>query len=190
MSVPSFQISPGKEISDLFLARGVKNFPRACEYVKNLPYRRTSDKVNLPLVLTEERGTCSSKHAVLTALARENNNSDVKLMMGIFKMSGESVKGAAPILKKYEISYIPEAHNYLMYDGKRYDFTFPGLNDKKVFESLLEEIEIDVSKIGQYKTDYHKNFLMKWFNKNGAESSLTLKDILKIREECIESLSK
>ena len=56
MGVPNFEISPGEEISDLFMARGVKDFSDACEYVKNLPYRRTSDKVNLPLKIYGKSG--------------------------------------------------------------------------------------------------------------------------------------
>ena len=190
MRVPDFKISPGKEISDLFIQKGITDFSSACRYIKHLPYRRTSSKMDLPLVLTEERGTCSTKHAVLTILAEENGFHDIKLMMGIFKMCGDTVKGISSILEKYGLCYIPEAHNYIMYNGRRYDFTFTGLNEDLIFEGVMNEIEINASQIGQYKIDYHKNFLDKWFAENYKESNLTLEDIWNIREECIKRLSR
>jgi len=73
----SYKIIPNKiiqekgPISKAFLDKGINNFHEVCEYILHLPYGRTSDKSDWTLVLIENRGTCSTKHALISALAAE-----------------------------------------------------------------------------------------------------------------------
>jgi len=73
-------------ISNEFLKRNITDFNSACKYVSELPYKRNSDKKNIQCVFDDLGGTCSTKPAILRKLALENDQQDVKLILGIFKM--------------------------------------------------------------------------------------------------------
>ncbi len=45
------------------------NFDELIEKVKNIPYGRNANRYNFSLVLSENKGTCSSKHAFLKDFA-------------------------------------------------------------------------------------------------------------------------
>jgi len=59
-----------KPVSKQFIDRGAVDFHQACDYVWRLPYGRTQDS-ELSVVLTQGRGTCSSKHGLLKIFADE-----------------------------------------------------------------------------------------------------------------------
>ena len=63
------------------------NFDELIEKVKNIPYGRNANRYNFSLVLSENKGTCSSKHAFLKDFADKNEIENVKLYIGIFKMN-------------------------------------------------------------------------------------------------------
>jgi hypothetical protein len=58
-------------ITRLFRAVGARDFESASLHVLRLPYGRISDRSRFWLVLEEGRGTCTTKHATLAELARE-----------------------------------------------------------------------------------------------------------------------
>ena len=68
----NFPITAGGEMSKAFLERGVTDFSSAAEYVRDLPYGRNADKLNLLTVFTDGCATCSTKHGLLKVLADEN----------------------------------------------------------------------------------------------------------------------
>ncbi len=74
------------------------------------------------IVLTEQRGTCSTKHALLRRLAIEQNL-DVALVLGIYEMAEQNTPGVGDILRKYELVLLPEAHCYLRMARRRIDVT-------------------------------------------------------------------
>ena len=182
-----FTIQSAGPISKTFIDMGFKKFSQATDYIKNLPYKRNSNKNNPLLVLEEKQGTCSTKHATLTRLALENNRLEIKLNLGIFEMDGIYSKPVGKVLDKYKLSYIPEAHNYISINGEIYDYTTKNSTKDEFCDKLLCEIEIIPEQIADFKTKYHKEFLKKWIADN--EISYTLEEIWRIREECIESLS-
>jgi hypothetical protein len=110
--VPDFKISAKEKISLAFLERNVFDFNSAAAFVRDLPYRRNKNKSELLSVLSENCGTCSSKHVLLKLLAEENNF-DLRLCIGIFRMSVENTPAVAATLIKNGLNYIPEAHCYL-----------------------------------------------------------------------------
>ena len=67
----SFTVFPDIEITDTgvvaqqFLAMGIDRFQAACEYVHQLPYGYNSDRDVLMILFTENKGTCTTKHAVI-----------------------------------------------------------------------------------------------------------------------------
>ncbi|RPI78820.1 MAG: hypothetical protein EHM45_05140 [Desulfobacteraceae bacterium] len=180
--LPNKKIENKGIISSEFVKLSLTDFLSACQYVQELPYGRTSKPKDFLLVLKEQHGTCSSKHALLAALAEELGL-PLSLTLGIYRMTAANTPGVGPILAKHRMEFIPEAHCYLTYQNERFDFTKklkPG--QEPITEFLTEEIIIPVQ-IGAYKTEFHKAFLRDYY---GPER---LDEIWAIREECIKTLS-
>lgn len=102
-------------------------------------------------------------------------------------MDARNTPRIAPILEKYELKYIPEAHKYLRLHGYILDFTGLGMSEAKLARSLLTEIEITPDQIRDYKIDFHKEYLSKWLADEKLNYSLP--EIWRIREECIVALT-
>lgn len=155
--------------------------------VNQLPYGRNSDRSDFRLVETENRGTCSTKHAFLKFKADENQVPDVELQLCIFKMNAGNNSKIADILKENSLEYIPEAHCFLKVANRNYDITFPNSDSLKVENDILESETIEPKQIGDYKLDYHKTHLRQWLLENKMDMSFD--EIWKIRETCIQRLS-
>jgi len=173
-------------VTCLFRAAGVRDFVAAAHHIWKLPYGRIANRNQLGLVLSEGRGTCSTKHALLAELAREQNIS-VQLTLGIYEMSERNTPGVGQTLKKYGLSYIPEAHCYLCYRGERIDVTGVAAGAEPIQEFLYEE-SIAVEQIGAYKNDLHKRFLRDWISRTEGMEGRNLEEVWRIREECIAAL--
>jgi len=183
--ISNFPLNSNDHISQIFLDLGILNFQGACEYVQALPYKRNSRNEPL-LVLEEGCGTCSMKHALLALLAEENNFQDIKLTIGIYKMSPKNTPGLGEVFPS-SLEFIPEAHCYLSYRNQRLDYTRPGSHPPND-EDLLEEWEISADKIGIQKERMHKDYLKKWINIHNPHMSL--EDLWGLREACIAQLSE
>jgi hypothetical protein len=59
------------------------------QYIQALPYGRNMHPIDLLIVLTEKRGTCSTKHALLRRLAIEQNW-DFALVLEIYEMTEQN----------------------------------------------------------------------------------------------------
>ena len=187
--LPNFDIFNRGKLSFEFLHRGFRDFYSAIDYVQSLDYGRPSDKTKLELVLVEERGSCSTKHALIIELARENGLKDLELVLGIYKMDENNTRGVEPILRKYGLSYIPEAHCYIRYENNRFDFTSDNLGITSPFDSLFEETTILPAQIYDYKTEYHRGFLKNWIKNNKLPGRWNFEKLWTAREECIKELS-
>ena len=166
-------------VSERFLHLGIEDFDTACRYVKDLPYGRTSSPSSYELVLTERKGTCSSKHALLAALGKELGLS-VRLMVGIYHMDEDNTPGVGRVLSVNGLISIPEAHCYLVVGDERRDFTKMEASSSL---QIVHEEEITPEQIGEYKRQLHQRFLCTHF---GAQDFLR---IWKVREECIQALA-
>jgi hypothetical protein len=92
-------------ITRLFRAAGAHDFPDAALHVLGLPYGRITDRSRFWLVLEEGRGTCTTKHATLVELAREQGI-EVELMLGIYEMSEGNTPGVGRVLSVHGLSGI------------------------------------------------------------------------------------
>jgi hypothetical protein len=176
-------------ITSAFLQLGKQDFRSAGQYIQALPYGRNTHPSDLLVVLTEKRGTCSTKHALLRRLAIEQNW-DFALVLGIYEMTEQNTPGVGAVLAKCGLAVLPEAHCYLRAAGIRIDVTratHQGL--VKPISDFLYEEEIDPAQITSYKTGLHKQYLSRWIADNGGLGGRSLADIWKIREQCIVSLS-
>jgi len=158
------------------------------EKVKQIPYGRNANRYDFSLVLKENKGTCSSKHAYLKDFADKNQIENVQLFIGIFKMNEQNTPKIFPILSENKIEYIPEAHCYLKINGKVVDVTSENSLFEKIENDILEEIEIKPNQVVDFKVEYHQNFLRNWLKNSNQTKSFS--EIWNIREECIQKLSE
>lgn len=184
----NFPILPGKEISNRFLQAEIRDFSSALMYIQDLPYGRNSLRDQATVVLDEKRGTCSTKHAILKRLADENGK-EIKLMLGIYKMNGTNTKSVQSVLEKYQLDYIPEAHNYLRMGAKVIDVTKRSFANTLFLHDLMEEEEITAAQIGNYKLEKHQAFLKTWLEQN-PQIHYPFYQLWDIREECIAAISQ
>jgi hypothetical protein len=181
---PDFAISATGNLSRQARALGLLRFPDLAEYVRLLPYGRIAGQRAAHSVLAEQRGTCSSKHALLAMVSREAGRDDIDLMLGIFEMHERNTPGVGAVLQRYNLSCIPEAHCYLRADGRRLDYTgLPGGRESP-FQSLLAEEPIDPTRVILIKSQKHREFVQKWSTERGLDPER----VWHAREECIEAL--
>lgn len=181
-ALPNFALGGEAGLSAGFAALGRRDYHAAARHVRRLPYGRNSQRADYGLVLQEGRGTCSTKHALLAALAREHGW-PVELRLGIYEMSGDNTPGVGPVLCRYGLELVPEAHCYLAYGGVRVDLTRVVAPDP-ILDFLYEET-IEPAGIGAYKVDVHRRFVRGW----AAERGLDFERVWRAREGCIGALS-
>lgn len=163
------------------------NWQETLNFVKQIPYGRNANREDFSLVISENKGTCSSKHAYLKEFASKNNIPNIQLIIGIYKMT-EANTNIGTILTDHKIDYIPEAHCYLKIDGKTVDVTSQEADFNTIKNDLLEEIEIEPYQVADFKVNYHQDFIKNWLKETNSKFSLD--ELWKIRETCIEQLSK
>jgi len=172
-------------LSDECVDRGIISFQSLIEWVEQLPYKRNSNRADYSMVLSEECGTCSTKNALAKAVAIENGWDDVQLFIGIYQLSQLTNPPVGPVLKKYRLHALPEAHTFLRINGELKDLTGLSNGIEPWQKSLSEFVEIQPSQIGAFKVQWHDAFLLKF----AQENHQTISEIHKIREECLTSLS-
>jgi len=188
-ALPDVPLKPGGQTTAALIARGITNFRAASGYLYQLPYGRNSDRSDFRLVLSEGRGTCSTKHALLAELAQEQTI-PVILTLGIYEMHGRNTPGVGVVLNRYGLPYIPEAHCYLAYEGMRIDITRSGVEPTDPIERFLYEEVITPEQIGEYKVRLHQRFLQRWITDQSLARGLSFTEVWKIREECIAALAQ
>ena len=179
-------LSRDGRITGMFRAAGIHDFVGAARHVWQLPYGRIADRAEFWRVLSEGRGTCTTKHPLLAELGSEQQI-DVQLTLGIFEMEERNTPGVGQVLERYGLTYIPEAHCYLRYRGTRIDVTGVPAGAEPI-ERFLHQESIAVEQIGAYKNDVHRQFLQKWIAGTEAVRGLSLDEIWRIREECLAAL--
>jgi len=188
-ALPSVSLQPGGNFTAKFNALGLTDFRAAARYLHRLPYGRNSARADFKLVLSEGRGTCSTKHALLAQLAREQGIS-TNLTLGIYEMTENNTPGVGKVLEKYKLTCLPEAHCYLTYDGMRIDITRSGHAPGEPIDRFLYEETIEPEQVGAYKVEFHKRFLRDWVAKEGVASQRSWEELWQVREECIARLSQ
>lgn len=171
-----------------FLKRNILTFHQATEYIRHLPYGRNADKTDLKNIFTDNKGTCSTKHALLQVLAEEQGMNHMRLMLGIFRMNAQNTPKVGNTLREKGLEYLPEAHNYLSWGSEVFDFTRPRSSPADFIEELLFETSIQAQDIDTVKVGMHRDFLKTWLS--GQEDiHYTLEELWEIREQCIRDLS-
>ncbi len=180
----NFDICERGPVSKFVCDMGISEFSDLTCCIRNIPYGRTVSSDPLS-VLKEKRGTCSSKHRLLKAIAEEHRKNDIDLVVGLYMMCEANTPGVGNILDEAGIRAIPEAHCYLKYQGQRYDET--GLHQAEIspFDSLISEHITTSADILFFKRTFHRKTIACWAEKERLSFSCAWA----LREKCIQALS-
>lgn len=183
LALPNFRLSPHSAIAREFLRHGATDFHRAVRHVWLLPYARTTPRNDYLRVLRQGRGTCSTKHALVAALAHEHG-APVRLVLGIYEMDAANTPGIGDVLARHGLASILEAHCYLVHEGERIDLTRgdDGWGEMR----FIHEETIRPEQIGEYKLVVYQRHLWEWALAHDMSPGLAWS----IREECIAALSR
>jgi hypothetical protein len=162
----------------------MRDFHSAARWVHALPYGRNTERSEYSLVLDERRGTCSTKHALLAALARDANVA-VHLRAGIFLMDEANTPGVGDALRVHGLPSVPEAHCVLAFDGTISDLTFPETNGRCALAFVVER-DLIPEEIGSAKRAWHQAFVAQWARSLGLDQSA----VWAAREACIAALGE
>ena len=188
-ALPHVPLQPTGQVTADFLTRHVTSFQAAGCYLYRLPYGRNTDRANFRLVLPEGRGTCSTKHALLAELAREQGL-PLLLTLGIYEMHERNTPGVGQVLDRYGLPFIPEAHCYLTYQEMRIDVTRSSVEPTEPIDRFLHKETIMPEQIGDYKVRVHRQFLQQWSARTCLTHRRSFAEIWRIREECIAALAQ
>ena len=176
--------------SDKCLELELDNFGSTLDYIQNLKYGRNSSKDDYFLVLSEQVGTCGTKHAFLYEIIKEQGWNDWELILGIYIINCENTPQACEILEETELFEVPNAHSYLKYKGKIIDATKVGSEKLEFKSTIQQETKIDSHQINEFKKKQHQMFLRRWVGDNELGCSLSFQRVWNIREQIIEILSE
>jgi len=178
-------LAPGF-IADAFIARGCDTFGDAVNHVWDLRYGRNKNGGDPLCVLAEDRGTCSTKHALLAGLAQEQGI-EADLLLGIYMMSEANTRGVGNVLERYDLDAIPEAHCVLEIGGERVDATRRSRSGEYPTIEFLRQEVITPDQTNDYKRAFHRRYIADWAASLAA-AGRDADDLWRIREECIAAL--
>jgi len=177
-------LDPNGAIGKQFYQIGINTLYAAINHVYGLKYQPPSDPFNWNLVISEQCGTCSTRHALLVLLAKENNVS-FALGHAIYHLTPERFPMLQPILERSGLPFIPESHNFIVYNHYFLDITFPGhaqiLPQKDV--SLMKTI--DCAELLYVKKTWYPVFLKQWLKQY---SNMTLEQYAELHREIVQLL--
>jgi hypothetical protein len=183
--LPDEEVKPVGELSKKFLELGITTFKAACHHVHEMEYGSNTNYKDKMILFKENKGTCTSKHAVIAGLARELNVPVYKHIC-VYKFTDEITTGAGEILKKYEIPYVPLIHCFLKFFKYRFDLTEGNKNGKKkpIDEYIHDErVEPFISIYDEYII--YKKILKEKILPSKEMEGIKEKSILKARAESL-----
>ena len=183
-----YKLTSEDKLTAIIKNRGIETWNELIEFVKSLPYGRNSNRFDFGLVISEKKGSCSSKHALLKKIADLNKIEKVKLVLGIYKMNQQNTPDIGNVLLENSIDFIPEAHCYLKIENNRIDITTDNSDFEKIKRDILKELEIEPEQVAEFKIEYHKRFLTNWISDN--EIYRNFNEVWEIREKCITNLTE
>lgn len=167
-------------IAKTFYQINIDNLYSVIDFVYKLPYKPTSDPFNWNLVLTERCGTCSTRHTLLVSLARELGL-HFELGNAIYPMTPENFPMLREPLEQAGLPYIPESHNFIIYQSYFLDVTFPGDCKLLNVKDLWDISTIAVQDLKIIKTKMYPLYLQTWLKQHNINITLeeykTLHDI-------------
>jgi len=175
-------------LTNLVKEKNIHAWSALVDWVRHLPYGRNANREDLSLVVKENKGTCSSKHAFLKKIADLNQVKNVDLVLGMYRMNHLNTLKIGNTILDAGLEYIPEAHCYLKLNNTRFDITLPGSGIDNLSEDIIKEIHIQPEQVNTFKVELHKEYLKNWIAENSIP--LSFDEVWEIRERCIKKLSE
>jgi len=176
------------QLTQLAISKGMIDWNTLLQGVQNIPFGRNRSRADFSLVLKENRGTCSTKHALIKEIADLNKIEHVELMLAIYKMNDQNTPGIKLKNITSAVDYIPEAHCYLRVRNDRLDITTSTASFDRIASCIILESVITPKQVGQYKIDFHKQFIQDWIIQK--KITLSFNQVWQFREQCIQNISK
>ncbi|MFW9897481.1 MAG: hypothetical protein ACFFD7_16875 [Candidatus Thorarchaeota archaeon] len=183
--LPDAEIRPVGILSQTFIKLGIKSFREACDYVHNVEYGYNTNYDDRMIFFKENKGTCTTKHAVIAGLAEELEIPLYK-HVGVYKFTEEISTGTNDILSKYNVPYVPMVHCFLVYKEFRFDLTEGNCNGKNTtIEELIHEEKVDpfISRKDEYLL--LKKVIKEQILPSKEMEGIKERSLLKAREESI-----
>jgi len=174
-------------ITQLFKQKDIHNFEDAIEYVRHIPYGRNKSRSKFSLVLKDNRGTCSSKHALLKLYGDELGLVDVNLLLVYYRLSEVNTPAIGDALTRSGLNYIPEAHCILEYNHDHIDVTSSTSSFEAIRADVIEIKKINPSDVIENKIAWHQEYIKSWIASTDIQRSFA--EIWAIRERCIAQLT-
>ncbi|MEZ4910073.1 MAG: VOC family protein [Saprospiraceae bacterium] len=187
-TVKHLHLNGNDNLTTLVRDLGIHNWSELIDFTQKIPYGRNQNREDFSLVIKENKGTCSSKHAFLKKIADLNNFENVKLLLGMYRMNNLNTPKIEDTILKSGLEYIPEAHCYLKLNNQRIDITTTGSDVQKLTYDIIEEMEIAPEQVSTFKVDYHKKYLQNWILENDIKFEFA--KLWEIRENCISKLEQ
>jgi hypothetical protein len=189
-ALPKALLRPAGPLSAECIALGINDLQAVGRYLQALPYGRTANRSDYHAVLRQAKGTCSTKHAFLAALADEQQLA-LTLTLGIYEMHERNTPGVGPVLAQYRLAFIPEAHCYVTCNAMRIDITRSGTDPAEPISRFLHEESIVPNQIGDYKVAMHRQFMQGWVQRHAKMlAGLSFEQVWRVREACIAALAQ
>lgn len=185
---PNRAIANAGPISRVFLGLGAESFHEACRYVHELPYGYNSDRDDPMILFKEQKGSCTTKHAVIATLAEESGVA-VEKHIGVYAMIEEIVTGTRHILEKYSLPYLPMVHCFLDFKGRRVDLTEGNRNGKnRPVEKFLFTKRVSPNIPAKAEYLIYRSVLKEIILPRDEFRGVGMKAVLKAREEGLSLL--
>lgn len=179
-------LHPSTPLAIEIAALGLPTFDRLAAWVRALPYARTTWPDDPIAVLREQRGTCSSKHQLLAAVAQACGHPEVVLTVGVYEMTEANTPGVGQVLAAAGLASVPEAHCYLTVDHERRDFAGLPRGTQSPFQALIEEHFLMTEGLAARKQRLHQEALARWAVRTGVSPI----SAWAVREACIAALMR
>lgn len=181
------EFSSTDKLTALAKIYGCPSLSSLISYVKKIPYGRNASRTDFSLVFTNNRGTCSTKHALVKQIAAQNDLAEVKLVLVMYKMHQANTPGIGAAIYEAGLEYIPEAHCYIQIGSQKVDLTNEDSDLSRIEDDVLEEQYINAEQVGKYKIDFHQQYLKNWLSDSNL--TVTFEELWLLREKCIAALS-
>jgi hypothetical protein len=151
--LPDVSLEGGGELCAFFRSHGATTFREAARIIRGWPYFWPDPKpASIAQCLELQGGTCTEKHAVAAACAKELDLAVYKAV-GIYPLDAALVEGVGPLLAARGIRALPALHCFLVYGRYRVDLTEGNCSGKtgpidrfwsvKTFAPLPAQAELD-----------------------------------------------
>lgn len=180
-------ITPTGLLSTLAITYGISTVKDLLLYTRDTDYGRNTHRITFEEVLTEARGTCSTKHGLIKQIAIEQQLDNIDLVACVFNMHAANTPAITAILEEYSLDYIPEMHCYIEIDKLAIDLTFKDSDIGSISDDIMQRQYVQPGFLDTEKVKVHRAYIDDWIEEQSIP--YTADEVWSIREQCIKALS-